>query len=146
MALTTDLRQSVRQLGRSPIFTLTSIVSLALGVGAAATIFTLTDALLFAPSAGVRGAERLVDIGRANNGSGFDNMSHPTYKNMREHSQTVEIAAVDFAGGPMSLGTSGSSERVTGTLASANYFDVLGTRPALGRFFRADEDRVPNER
>ena len=46
----------------------------------------------------------------------------------------------------MSLGTDGTSERVIGTLVSGNYFDVLGTRPALGRFFRDDEDRVPGER
>ena len=146
MALTTDLRHAVRLLGRSPVFTLTSIVSLALGIGAAATIFSLTDALLFEPTVGVREPSRVVDIGRANDGSGFDNMSHPTYKNLREHSQTVDVAAVDFGGGPMSLGTDGTSERVIGTLVSGNYFDVLGTRPALGRFFRDDEDRVPGER
>lgn len=146
MALTTDLRHSVRLLGRSPIFTLTSIISLALGIGAAATIFSLTDALLFEPTIGVRNAEALIDIGRANEGSGFDNMSHPAYRYLRDHSQTTEIAAVDFGGGPMSMGTSGSSERVIGTQVSGNYFDVLGTRAALGRFFRADEDSVPNER
>ncbi len=43
----------------------------------------------------------------------------------------------------MSLGANGTSERVFGTTVSANYFDVLGTRPALGRFFLADEDQVP---
>ena len=73
-------------------------------------------------------------------------MSHPAYQNMRAHSQTVEVAAVDFGGGPMSLGTDGSSERVIGTMVSGNYFAVLGTRPALGRFFRDDEDQVPGER
>ena len=146
MALTTDLRHAVRLLGRSPVFTLTSIISLALGIGAAATIFSLTDALLFEPTAGVREPARVIDIGRANDGSGFDNMAHPTYKNLHEHSQTVEVAAVDFGGGPMSLGTDGSSERVIATLVSGNYFDVLGTRAALGRFFRADEDRIPGER
>jgi hypothetical protein len=52
MAFTTDLRHSVRLLGRSPIFTLTSIISLALGIGAAATIFSITDALLFEPTVG----------------------------------------------------------------------------------------------
>ena len=88
----------------------------------------------------------LVDIGRANNGSGFDNMSHPAYQNIRDHSQTVDVGAVDFAGGPMSLGTDGSSERVIGTMVSSNYFEVLGTRPALGRFFREDEDQVPGQR
>ena len=68
------------------------------------------------------------------------------YKYLRDHSQTVDVAAVDFGGGPMSLGTDGTSERVIGTLVSGNYFDVLGTRPALGRFFRADEDQIPGER
>lgn len=146
MAFTTDLRHSVRLLGRSPIFTLTSIVSLALGIGAASTIFSLTDALLFEPTIGVRNASELIDIGRANEGSGFDNMPHPAYKYLRDHSQTTEVAAVDFGGGPMSLGTAGISERVIGTQVSGNYFDVLGTRPALGRFFRADEDEIPGER
>jgi hypothetical protein len=46
----------------------------------------------------------------------------------------------------MSLGENATSERVFSTLVSANYFDVLGTRPALGRFFRADEDQIPGER
>ncbi|HYE85526.1 MAG TPA: ABC transporter permease [Vicinamibacterales bacterium] len=146
MALTTDLRHSARLLARSPIFTLTSVLSLALGIGAAATIFSLTDALVFEPSIGVRNAEEMIDIGRANEGSGFDNMPYPVYKYLREHSQTTDVAAVDFGGGPMSMTTAGSSERVIGTLVSGNYFDVLGTKPALGRFFRADEDEVPGER
>src|SRR5688572_24044034 len=146
MSFTADLRYSLRLLGRSPVFTVTSIVSLALGVGAAATIFSLTDALLFEPTVGVRNASELVDIGRANQGSGFDNMPHPTYRYLREHSRTLDIAAVDFGGGPMSLGTEGTSERIIGTLVSANYFDVLGTKAVVGRFFRADEDEVAGAR
>lgn len=146
MALTADLRHSIRLLGRSPVFTMTSVVSLALGIAAAATIFSLTDALLFEPTTAVREARSVIDIGRANNGSGFDNMSHPAYQNLRDHSTTVDVAAVSFGGGPMSLGTDGASERVIGTLVSGNYFEVLGTRPALGRFFHADEDQVPGER
>jgi len=146
MALTADLKHALRLLVRSPIFTSTSVISLALGIGAAATIFSLTDALMFEPTIGVRHPATVVDIGRADNGSGFDNMSHPAYQYLHDHSQSVEVAAVDFGGGPMSLGTNGTSERVIGTLVSANYFTVLGTRPALGRFFRDDEDRIPNER
>jgi predicted permease len=146
MSVPADLRYSVRLLGRSPVFTVTSVISLALGIGAAATIFSLTDALLFRPTVGVRNASEVVDIGRANQGSGFDNMPHPTYRYLRDHSRTTEIAAVDFGGGPMSLGTEGASERIIATLVSDNYFAVLGTRPAVGRFFRPDEDRVPGER
>ncbi|MEP6782999.1 MAG: ABC transporter permease, partial [Acidobacteriota bacterium] len=125
---------------------MTSILSLALGIGGAATIFSLTDALLFQPAVGVKDASRIIDIGRANEGSGFDNMSHPAYKYLHDHSQTTEVAAVDFGGGPMSMDVNGSSERVIGTLVSGNYFDVLGTRPVLGRFFRADEDEVAGAR
>ena len=68
MALTTDVRHAVRLLGRSPVFTATSIVSLALGSGAAATIYSLTDALLFEPTVGVKEPSRVVDIGRTAEG------------------------------------------------------------------------------
>ncbi|MGE0460117.1 MAG: ABC transporter permease [Vicinamibacterales bacterium] len=142
-----DLRHAVRLLARSPIFTATAVASMALGIAAASTIFTLTDALLFAPTAGVRNPAEVVDIGRGNQGSGFDNMSHPAFVYLRDHTQTLAgMAAVDFAGGPMSLGENGGSERIIGTLVSGNYFEVLGTRAALGRFFRPDEDVVPGER
>jgi putative ABC transport system permease protein len=88
MSVTADLRYSFRLFGRSPVFTVTSVISLALGIGAAATIFGLTDTLLFEPTVGVRNPSAVVDIGRANQGSGFDNMSHPAYRYLREHSRT----------------------------------------------------------
>src|SRR5687768_16877396 len=146
MASLSDLRHAVRLLGRSPVFTLTSIASLAIGMAAAATIFSLSDALLFEPNAGVRDASEVIDIGRADeDGSGFDNMSHPRFKYLRAHTQTMQsMSAVDFGGGPMSLGDNGTSERIFGTLVSGSYFDVLGTRAALGRFFRPDEDEIPD--
>jgi predicted permease len=147
MTFTTDLRHAVRLLGRSPVFTLTSVLSLAVGVAAATTIFSLTDALLVDPPAGVRNPSDVVDIGRVSPGSGFDNtLSHPAFAFLRAHTQSMAgLAAAEFAGRPMSLGVDGGSERVIGTLVSANYFDVLGTRAALGRFFRGEEDAVPGE-
>ncbi|MDP2051990.1 MAG: ABC transporter permease [Acidobacteriota bacterium] len=148
MAILPDLRYAVRMLGRSPLFTLTSVASLAIGIAAATTIFSLTDALLFEPAPGVRDGSRVVDIGRANQGeSGFDNMSYPAVKYLKDHTQTLEgIAALNFGGGPMTLSDHGASERIFGMLVSGNYFDVLGTQPALGRFFRPDEDEIPGER
>lgn len=147
MAILTDLKHAVRLLGRSPVFTLTSIASLAIGIGAAAMVFSLTDALMFEPTAGVRNASEVVDIGRSTDGSGFDNMPYPLYKYLSEHTQTLQsMSAVKFGGGPMSLGENGSSERIFGTMVSASFFDVLGTRAVLGRFFRPDEDQVPGER
>lgn len=148
MAILADLRYALRMLGRSPLFTLTSVASLAIGIAATTTIFSLTDALLFEPAAGVRDGSAVVDIGRANQGEGgFDNMSYPAVKYLKDHTQSLAgVAAVKFGGGPMTLSDNGASERIFGSLVSGNYFDVLGTRPALGRFFRPDEDTVPGER
>ena len=146
MALLADARHALRLLGRSPLFTATAVLSLSLGVAASSAIFSLADALL-APAAGVRDAARVVDVGRGNDGSGFDNMSHPAFEYLRAHATSFEgLAGVEFGGRPMGLTLGGSSERVFGNLVSANFFDVLGTRPALGRFFRPDEDVVPGER
>jgi predicted permease len=144
MPILADVRHALRGFGRSPIFAATSIASLAIGLAASATIYSLTDALVFAPGSGVRNPAEVVDIGRANGDKSFDNMTHPAFTYLRDHTQTlVGMAGVDFGGGPMSLGANGTSERVFGTMVSANYFDVLGTRLALGRFFLADEDQVP---
>jgi predicted permease len=147
MAFLSDVRHALRLLARSPVFAVTAVASLAFGIAASTTIFTLADALLLAPRAGIRNPAEIVDIGRANNGSGFDNMSHPAFKYIRDHSQTMAgMSAVEFGGGPLSLSDGQTSERVFGTLVSGNYFYVLGTRPALGRFFSPDEDAVPGER
>lgn len=146
MPILSDARHALRLLGRSPIFTATAVFSLALGIAASSTIFSLTDALLFAPRAGVHDAGRVVDIGRTSRGGGFDNMAHPAFRYLREHATTLAgMSAVDFSARPMSLTIDGSSERVFGSLVSANYFEVLGTRPALGRFFAGEEDRVPGQ-
>jgi predicted permease len=146
MPLLGDLRHAVRLLGRSPLFTATAVLSIGLGVAASSAIFSLANALL-APAAGVRDAGQVVDVGRGNDGRGFDNMSHPAFEYLRAHATSFEgLAGVEFGGRPMGLTVGDSSERVFGNLVSANFFAVLGTRPALGRFFRADEDVVPGER
>ena len=147
MAIVSDLRYALRLLLRTPVFSLTAILSLAIGIAASTTIYSLADALLFAPSVGVRAASEVVDIGRSTEGSGFDNMSHPAYKYLADHTTTLaSMSGVEFGGNPMSLAENGGSRRITGVMVSSSFFDVLGTRPALGRFFRADEDVVPGER
>lgn len=143
---TLDLRNAVRLLGRRPLFTLTAVASLALGVAATSAVVSIADALL-APAAGVRDATRVVDVGRGNEGRGFDNMSHPAFRYLQSHATSFDgLAGVEFGGRPMSLTLDNGSERVFGTLVSSNFFEVLGTRVTLGRFFRADEDVVPGER
>jgi len=141
-----DLRLALRLLVRSPLFTITSIASLAAGLAVPSAVVSLADALL-APAPGVRDPGRLVDIGRSTDGGGFDNMAHPAFEYLRRHATSFDgMAAVDFGGRPMSLTLDGTSERVFGTLVSAGFFDVLGGPMTLGRGFRDDEDLVPGAR
>lgn len=142
-SLLPDVRYALRLLGRSPLFAVTAIVSLALGLAATTVIFNLSDALLFRMSPGVRDADRLVEIARSNDGSGFDNMSFPVFQYLREHSKGFEgISATKFDPSPVSLAQGDSSERIFAQQVSASFFDVLKVRPAAGRFFQADEDQV----
>lgn len=146
MNLIGDVRHALRLLARSQLFTMTAVVSLAGGLAATSAVYGVADALL-APAPGVVDAGRVVDIGRGERGQGFDNMSHPAFEYLRQHATTLTgMASVEFGGRPLSLTVADSSERVFGTLVSANFFTVLGTQAALGRFFRADEDEVPGQR
>ena len=146
MSLLSDLRDGLRALTRAPLFAATAVRSLALGLAASSAIDSIADTLL-ALAVGIRDAARVVDVGRANQGRGFDNMSHPAFEYLRQHATTFEgLSAVEFGSRPMGLTVAGASARVFGTLVAGNFFDVLGTRPALGRFFRADEDLVPGQR
>jgi putative ABC transport system permease protein len=143
--MTADIRHATRLLARSPI-TLTSILSLAIGIAASAAIFSLADAFLLRPRVGIADPATLVDIGRSDpNGEGFDNFGYPLFVAMRErNTHFTALSAIQFGPSVMSLGDARSSERVFAALVSGNYFEVVGTRPAAGRFFLADEDRTPD--
>ncbi len=147
MTLLVDLRYACRLLARSPIFSLTSVVSLAVGIAASTAIFSITDALLLRRPTGIVDPDRLVDIGRSSADGGFDNFGYPLFQALRERSTLFEsMAAIVLGAEPMSLGDGTSSERVYAGQASASYFQLLGTRLAYGRFFLPDDDRVPGER
>src|SRR5690606_23549872 len=76
---------------------------------------------------------------------GFDNMSYPMFVYLRDHTRTLAaMSALEITGGPLNLSADGRSERVFGKLVSGNYFDLMGARPALGRFFVPSEDREPD--
>lgn len=143
-SLRQDLRYALRSIGRSPMFSLTAMLSLAVGIGANTAIFTIVNALLLRPVSGVVEPNRLVDIGRTQRGQGFDNNSYPNFRDVQRRATTLEgVFAQVFAPRPMSLGRDGGSESVHGSLVSANYFKVLGTRPIVGRLFDGHEDDAP---
>ena len=77
--LASHIRYAVKGLVRSPLVALVATASLAIGIGANVAVFTTANTLLFAKTRGITEVERLVDIGRSTDGSGFDTMSYRTY-------------------------------------------------------------------
>jgi hypothetical protein len=80
--------------------------------------------------------DRLVDVGRSQDGSGFDNGSYANYLDIRARNTVFSgIYAYKVGAEPMSLGAAGGAERIFGDLVSTNYFTILGARPHSGRLF-----------
>jgi predicted permease len=138
-----DTRYAARLLRKSPLFTATAALSLAIGIGANSAIFSIASALLLRPLPGLEGADTLVDVGRTQAGQGFDTHSYPNYRDIRQRTTTLEgVFAYRIEPEPMSLTAGGDAERIYGSVVSANYFSVLGTRPHLGRLLRDEDDAV----
>ena len=142
-----DVRHAARLLRRDPLFTLTAVLSLAIGIGANTTIFTIGHALLYRAPASVADSDALIDIGTRTPGGGFGNSSYPNYLDLRQRATTLDGA---YASGlfprAMSLsgvGDSPAAERIFGTLVTGNYFSVLGAMPAVGRLFDAEATDRP---
>ena len=137
-----DLQSSIRSLRRVPGFVTVIVGSLALGIGGTTTIFSLVDALLLRPPNGVTSPEELVGI-YTSHASGRQHFytSYPDYAAMREQIDCL-VDATAFAFAELSLGTDGGSQLVPGEMVSANFFEVLGVQPSLGRTFNKEETRV----
>ena len=139
-----DVRLAFRLLRKSPVFTLTAALSLAIGIGANTAIFSLVNALLLKSVPGVDRPATLVDVGRARRGRGFDTSSYPNYLDLKQRvSALAGLAAYRVEPIAMSLrdGAAGTEPtRIYTTTASGNYFSVLGTRAAAGRLFTDEED------
>ena len=143
----TLLRDTVyasRVLMKHPGFTLVAVVALALGIGANTTIFSIVNALLLRSVPGVVEPERLVMVGRTNNGQGFDSFSYPNYKDYRDQN-TILSGLLTQNRTQLHLSTGAEPERVSSVMVSGNYFEVLGVKASLGRTLTSDDDRAPGE-
>lgn len=139
-----DIRYGLRLLRRSPVFTATAALSLAIGIGANTTIFSVASALLLRPLPGLADPARLVDVGRTQQGRSFDSVSYPNYRDLRERTTSLsDLYAYRMEPQPISLGDGQEAERIYGTPVSGNYFRALGTTAALGRLLNDEDDR-PN--
>ncbi|MBZ5602633.1 MAG: ABC transporter permease [Acidobacteriia bacterium] len=141
-SLLQDLKFGFRQLRKAPAFTAAAILTLALGIGANATIFTWFSSIILNPVPGADG-RRLLSIRWSTEKGENRSMSWLDYQDYAKRNHTLEkFAAVGMA--PFSLGDGREPERIWGMLVSANYFDTMGVRPALGRAFVQGEDQTPN--
>ena len=142
-----DLRFAARMLLKSPGFTAVAVLSLALGIGANSTIFTLVSAVLLHPLP-MKDADRLVAVfttDERNRGAFFNYMqtSPLNFRDYREESGEVFSGLVAWNGIPLAFTGKGEPEQIFGEMVSGEFFTVLGVSPALGRFFVPAEDQVP---
>ena len=144
-----DVRFAVRMLMKNPGFSATAILSLALGIGANTTIFTVVNAVLLHPLP-VKHISRLAQVDTVDTKTRVTaanatrlGMSYPNFQDYARENQVFD--GLSSYVGPFPLTWSGGAEaqQVLGQMVSANYFDVLGLSPASGRFFQADEDSKP---
>jgi predicted permease len=138
-----DLRHSIRMLRSRPGFTLTVVVTLALGIGANATIFTWIKAVLLASLPGIEQPQELVEIWGATHNNSALSTSYLDYLDYRDRN-TVLSGLIAHQVLPLNLGFGEKPERVWAGIVSGNYFDVLGVKALVGRTFLPEEDRTPN--
>jgi predicted permease len=137
-----DLRYALRGLMRSPAFTVTAIVSLALGIGANTAVFTLINALLLR-ALPVNEPGRLMQLSLVDSGKTRQNFSLPVIHALAKQPNEL-VGLCGFAlGETFAVGDPGSSQRVNGTWMTADCYRVLGVRLSAGRGFSGDDDR-PN--
>lgn len=138
-----DLRYSLRMLLKRPGFTLTVVITLALGIGANATIFTWIKAVLLADLPGIERPEELIAVWGATRNNSALSLSYLDYLDLRDRNQVLS-GLIAHQVLPLNLGRGGKPERVRGAIVSGNYFNDLGVKAFIGRTFVPEEDRTPN--
>jgi len=134
-----DLRYAIRQMARKPGMTIFAVLSLALGIGANSSIFSLVNAILFRELPAVRPQE-LVDVYAGKEGDfQYATWSYPDFADVRGWNKVF----ADFAAVNLTIATYDDgrhTELLFGEQVSANFFRMYGVRPALGRDFLPEED------
>jgi putative ABC transport system permease protein len=141
-ALDQDVRYALRTFATGKSFTLAVIGSLAIGIGATTAAFALVNAAFFRPFVGVEDQDRLVQV-KIGDGGVWYPATWDEYERLRSDLTTLELAASYATDLAVSPGEGEPAEHAGGAVVSGNYFNVLGTRPAHGRFFAPDEDATP---
>ena len=136
-----DLRFAFRQMGKRPGFTAVVVLTMALGIGANAAIFSVLDSILLRPLPYSQ-PEQLIKVWTRFTGIGLPNdqnwVSAPEFRDFQQLNRSFsDLAAIDS--GSFNLGVKGSPQRVVGASVSPSLFGMLGAQPLIGRTFLAEE-------
>jgi len=135
-----DLRYALRQLRKSPGFTFAAVLTLALGIGANAVVFSVMNGLILRPL-NVPQAESLYLIERASDKD--TSQSYPDYLDLRDRNHSFDSLAA-YSITQVAMNTGEGPSLIWGMESSSNYFDALRIQPYLGRFFNPSDDHGPN--
>src|ERR1700676_3344067 len=139
-----DVRYALRQLRKSPGFSITATAMLAVAICANSTIFSWIDGTMLRPIPGARDTGELVSLQRGErNFSPTPPFSYLDYRDLREQNHTF-AGILAYHNDWIALTAGAQPERVYIANVSANYFDVLGIKPVLGRFFLPEEETHPD--
>jgi putative ABC transport system permease protein len=127
-----DVHLAIRSLRRAKAFAAAVVVTLALGIGANATIFALTDAVVLRPVTGVREPERLFELAEV--------VSYPLYRDLAARAPDFRLAAVSERRVALGHGAGGGADHTIGAFVSGSFFAVAGVGAALGRTLGEGDD------
>ncbi|HET9479808.1 MAG TPA: ABC transporter permease, partial [Pyrinomonadaceae bacterium] len=139
-----DVRFALRQLVRTPAFTVAAVLTLALGIGANTAIFSAVNAVLLTPLPFPE-SQQLVDLSETFKPNGFGSVSVPNFEDWKNQN-TVFAGIAPYSFTSFNLEGRDTPQRIPGINVGTNYFDVLGVKPTLGRAFLPGEDVAGNER
>jgi macrolide transport system ATP-binding/permease protein len=139
-----DVKYAARMLAKNPGFTAVAVCSLAIGIGANSAIFSFADALLLRPLPVMKPSGVVtVNPGSASALGANVTMSYPDYLDYRDRNRTFDgLIAYQYSQFGYAPNPSVVPDMTFGLFVSGNFFRVLGVEPAVGRGFRADEDKV----
>ncbi len=133
-----DIRYAIRMLRKAPGATAVAVLSLAVGISVNTTVFSWVRSVLLNPLPGVAEPGRMVTLETVTPSGELIDSSYPDFRDYRDRSREL-AGVIAFKERPLGLGEDTRSERVWALMVSGNYFDVLGVRPELGRFFTGVE-------
>jgi putative ABC transport system permease protein len=136
-----DVRYAIRGFGRNPVFTLTLIVTLMLGIGSTTAIFSIVDRILFRDLPYAH-AERLVSLGMVHSVETQEFLMGNFYRNWRDHQRPFEAMTSEQTGAHECDLTQAKPAQLNCESVEGNFLSVLGVSPVLGRNFLADETRT----